>query len=67
MTIGDTFFLSNHIQNNVKHRAARPGIKLFKLSCKVVTFSDDSDKPAACCSNAVLIPSAPEGKLFQSI
>ena len=34
MTIGDTFFLSNHIQNNVKHRAARPGIKLFKLSCK---------------------------------
>ncbi len=29
-----------------------------KLSCNVVTFSDESDNPAACCSNALLIPSA---------
>ena len=65
--IGETFFLSSHIQNNVNNNAANPGIKLSKLSCKVVTFSDVRDNPAACCSNALLIPAEPEGSEFQSM
>ena len=31
ITIGETFFLSNHIQNNVNPNAAKPGINWSKL------------------------------------
>lgn len=48
ITIGETFFLSNHMQRKVSSKPAKPGIKLSKLFCKVVTLYLDSDKPAAC-------------------
>ena len=67
ITIGDTFFLSNHIQRSVSNNPASPGINESKLFCNVVTFSLVNDKPAAYCKRACLIPSAPAGRLLQSI
>lgn len=67
ITIGETFFLSNHIQNNVNPNAAKPGINWSKLSCNVVTFSGERAKPLLTCSNALLIPSPPEGNLSHSM
>ena len=32
ITIGETFFLSNHIHNSVSNNGIRPGIKEFKLT-----------------------------------
>ena len=59
--IGETFFLSNHIQISVIINPASPGIKSSKLFCNVVILIGLKDKPAACCTNACLIPSAPLG------
>ena len=67
MMIGEIPFFNNHIQSNVSSKGANPGIREFRLSCKVVTCSGDSDRPAANCSNAVRIPSAPAGRLSQSM
>ena len=67
ITIGDTFFLSNHIQRNVNNNPASPGINESKFPCNVVTLSAVKDNPADCCNKACLIPSAPAGRLFQSI
>jgi len=65
MIIGDTFFLSNHIQSNVNANPASPGIKESKLFCNVVTLTSVNDKPPDCCNRASLIPFAPAGSLLQ--
>ena len=67
ITIGDTFFLSNHIHNSVSNNGIRPGIKEFKLSCNVVIFVGYKAIQEAYWESAVLIHSAPAGRLFQSM
>src|SRR5699024_3973182 len=67
ITIGDTFFFNSHMHSSVSSNGTNPGIREFKLSCRVVTFSGVSDSPDAYCCNAVWIPSAPDGRLLQSM
>ena len=67
ITIGDTFFLSNHIQRRVTNNPAKPGINESKLFCNVVTLTSVNDNPDACCNKASLIPFTPSGSLLQSI
>ena len=47
ISTGLTLRFNNHIHTNVNNNAANPGISWFKLSCKVVTFSGESDSPFA--------------------
>ena len=61
ITIGDTFFLSNHIQRRVTNNPAKPGINESKLFCNVVTLTSVNDNPDACCNKAYLIPLTPSG------
>ena len=65
--IGETFFFSNHMQNKVSSKPIKPGIKLSKLSCKVVTLFLVSDKPWDCNSKAFWTPAFPLGNELQSM
>ena len=65
--IGETFFFSSHIQNNVNNNGTNPGIKESRLFCKVVILVGVSDRPDAYCSNACWIPFAPSGSFPQSM
>ena len=63
IVIGDTFFLSNHIQAKVRSNPIKPGINESKFCWKVVTFSGVWDRPEPTWAKASWIPLYPSGSL----